>query len=329
MRYVCNHTMDGPWPAFEFRAPRYDRSHMSGTETGQGLAKRKPEDFRFAIITPSYYVDFEACRWLCETVERYVPKEVTHYLIVDRADRALFAPLASSRTRVVFKEDVLRGRLWQVPFARRWWLSARHVPARGWIVQQLTKLLVSEIADEDAFVFVDSGCFFVRPFDPRSMAQGPRVRLFRESGEYFKNDVVRRWHGIAAKLLGIPPVPNYDVGYVTQLITWRRDNLVSLHAHLERVTGRSAFDCLAGQLTLSEYYLYGMYCDLVLGERAQHYHTSVMATLCHWDVNTLSSEDLRQMRANLLPEHVLVLVNEKSATSLEAVREAFGDRGAR
>lgn len=298
---------------------------MSGTDAAEGPAARAAKDFRFAIVTPSYYVDFEACRWLCETVERYVPKHVTHYLIVDRADRALFAPLASSRTRVVFKEDVLRGRLWQVPFARRWWLSPRHLPARGWIVQQLTKLFVSEIADEDAFVFVDSGCFFVRPFDPHSMAEAGRVRLFRETGPYFKNDVVQRWHGIAAKLLGIPFVPGYDVGYVTQLITWRRDNLVGLQAHLENVSGRSAFDCLAGQLTLSEYYLYGMYCDLVLGERAGHYHTSVMSTLCHWDMNTLSGEDLRQMRASLQPEHVLVLVNEKSATSVRAVREAFGD----
>jgi hypothetical protein len=31
------------------------------------------------------------------------------------------------------------------------------------------------------------------------------------------------------------------------------------------------------------------------------------------------------MRASLQPEHVLVLVNEKSATSLQAVRETFSD----
>ncbi len=301
---------------------------MYGYETGHDLREhpaRAPSDLRFAIITPSYYVDFEACRWLCETVERYVPKEVTHYLIVDRADRALFAPLASSRTRLVFKEDVLRGRLWQVPFARRWWVGAKHLPARGWIVQQVTKLFVSEVADEDVFVFVDSGCFFVRPFDPRIMVQDDRVRLFRESGKYFQNDFVRRWHGIAAKLLGVKTVPDYDVGYVTQLITWRRDNLVRLHEHLERVSGRPAFDSLIRQFTLSEYYLYGMYCDLILGDRSRHYHTSVMSSLCHWDMNTLTGEDLKQMRASLQPEHVLVLVNEKSATSLEAVREAFRD----
>jgi hypothetical protein len=298
---------------------------MKSDETGREVDGAAGEPQRFAIITPSYYVDFEACRWLCETVDRYVPSNVTHYLVVDRADRALFAPLASPRTRLVFKEDVLGGRLRQVPFARRWWVGTRHLPARGWIVQQITKLFVSEVADEDVFVFVDSGCFFVRPFDPQVMARAGQVRLFKESGEYFRNDFVRRWHAIGAKLLGIRPIPDYDVGYVTQLITWRRDNLVRLHQHLERVSGRPAFDSLVGQLTLSEYYLYGMYCDLILGDRSRHYHTSVMSSLCHWDMNALSGEDLKKMRARLQPEHVLVLVNEKSATSLQAVREAFGE----
>jgi hypothetical protein len=292
---------------------------------GDHAGSKDPRDLRFAIITPSYYVDFEACRWLCETVERYVPKHVPHYLVIDRADGKLFAPLVSPRTRLVFKEDVLRGRLMQVPFARRWWVGMRNLPARGWIVQQLTKLLISEVADEDVFVFVDSGCFFVRPFDPSTMVKDGRVRLFREQGEWFQRDNVQRWHAIGAKLLGIKPVKDYDVGYVTQLITWRRDNLVRLHEHLERVTGRPAFDCLVRQLTLSEYYLYGMYSDLILGDRAGHYHTSVMAALCHWDMNSLTRKELEEMRASLQPEQVLVLVNEKSATSLQAVREAFRD----
>ncbi|HEY4014199.1 MAG TPA: DUF6492 family protein [Polyangiaceae bacterium] len=300
---------------------------MSANGKAGGAAAGDGEPgLRFAIVTPSYYVDFEACRWLCETVDRYVPKEVTHYLLVDRADQELFAPLVSSpRTRLVFKEDILGGRLKQLSFARRWWVGPKGLPVRGWIVQQLTKLLVTEVADEDVLVFVDSGCFFVRPFNPRVTVQDGRVRLFREQGDYFRNDVVRRWHRIGAKLLGIKPSRNYDVGYVTQLITWRRDNLVRLQDHLQRVSGRSAFDCLVGRLTLSEYYLYGMYSDLILGDRSGHFHTSVMATLCHWDVNSLTREDLQQMRASLQPEHVLVLVNEKSATSLQAVRETFSD----
>jgi hypothetical protein len=300
---------------------------MSPTEQAgrvNDVSRLPDEQLRYAIITPSYYVDFEACRWLCETVERYVPQHVTHYIIIDKLDQALFAPLASPRTRLVLKEDVLRGRLRQVPFRRKWWIGSRNLLVRGWIVQQLTKLLVSEVASEDIFVFVDSGCFFVRPFDPKSIVKDGQSRLFRESGEYFKNEVVRRWHRISAKLLGIRPEKDYDVGYVTQLVSWRRDNLVRLHEHLERVSGRSVFDSLVGQLTLSEYYLYGMYCDLILGDRSRHYHTSVMSALCYWGMNTLNEAELRELRGKLEHDQVLVLVNEKSSTSLVDVRAAFG-----
>jgi hypothetical protein len=279
---------------------------------------------RYAIITPTYYVDFEHCTWLVETVKRYVPEDIPHYLIIDRLDRELFAPLASSRTRIVFKEDALHGEIVQVPFARRWWVGARVPPVRGWIVQQLTKLYVNEVADEDVYIFVDSGCFFVKPFDPRTtMEKDGQVRLFRESGEYFRNKVTYRWHGVSTKLLGIRPESDYDVGYVTQLITWRRDNLLMLQKHLERVTGKPPIRVLARQVTLSEYYLYGTYCDLVLGDRARHYHTPISSTLCYWGRDALDEQGLRALKAEMAPEHVLVLVDEKSRTPLQTVRHVF------
>jgi hypothetical protein len=294
---------------------------------GNGVSVALPgvaTDARFALVTPSYYVDFERCRWLCETVDRYVPKRIPHYLLIDRADRAMFAPLASPRTRILLKEDVLGGRLWQVPFARRWWVGAGRPPVRGWIVQQMTKLLVGRVVDEDVLVYLDSGTFFVRPFEAGAVVRDGLVRLFRESGPYFQSRVVRRWHRVAASLLGVRPVAGYDVGYVTPMVTWRRDNLVKLGDHLERVSGRSAFDCLAGHVTLSEYYLYGMYADMILGDRSGHFHTPVQSNLSYWDHLALNVEQLRKFRAKLEPEHLIVYVDEKSATSIAAVRSAFG-----
>jgi hypothetical protein len=297
-----------------------DEHSTNGTSAGKNASADR---HRFAIVTPSYYVDFEHCRWLVETVNRYVPEDVPHYLIVDRADRDLFAPLRSSRTRVLFKEDVLRGRLRQVPFARRWWVGLKMPPVRGWIVQQLTKLFVSEVVEEDVLIFVDSGCFFVRPFDPRSMVKDGQVRLFRESGDWFRNKMTRRWTKLSSRLLGLHPPAEYPVGYVTQLVTWRRDNLIKLQKHIELVAGKPALEHLARQVTLSEYYVYGIYCDLVLGDRSGHYYTSIMSSLCHWGVNTLTEAELVAFRGELTPDHVLVLVNEKSRTSLHAVRNAF------
>ncbi len=284
---------------------------------------------RFAIVTPSYYVDFDRCRWLCETVDRWVGGSAVHYVMVDAADRRLFAPLASSRRRVVTKEDVLGGALHQVPFARRWWAWSRGLPVRGWIVQQLTKLFAHKVVEEDVLFFVDSGAFFVRPYDPSRVVRADgRVALFREQGDWFQRSrATQKWHRIAARLLGLQAVPRWDVGYIKTLVTWRRDNLVRMHEHIERVTGRPSFDSLARRLTLSEYVLYGMYSDLVLGDRSGHFHTSSIETLSHWAQKELSLAELRALRDGLAPEHVLVMVNEKSGTSLDVVRAAFTEAG--
>ena len=278
---------------------------------------------RFAIVTPSYYVDLEHCRWLCETVDRYVPEHVAHVLIVDRADLHLFASLASRRRRVVTKEEVLAGRFVQVPFARRWWIGPRGLPVRGWILQQLTKLCAHEVVDEQVLLFVDSGAFFVRPYDPATTLRDGLVPLFREHGAFFLGDPSAKWQRIAARLLGIRPPPSYDVGYVKTLVPWRRDNLAKLHEHLARVAGRPSIEALCRTLTLSEYYLYGMYCDIILGDRAGHYATDVTETLSHWTEERLDVAGLQKLRASLAPQQVLVMVNEKSRTSLDTIRQVF------
>src|SRR5580692_7261500 len=88
---------------------------QQGASSGDKRIEGATPPLRFAIVTPSYYVDFERCKFLVETTERYVASHVKHYVVVDRSDQKLFAPLASSRTHVVLKEDVLGDRLRQVP----------------------------------------------------------------------------------------------------------------------------------------------------------------------------------------------------------------------
>ena len=189
------------WPSSTRQANGRESRHGVPACCGIGLRAlgRAGLVMRFALVTPSYYADLERCRWLCETVERHVASHVTHYLIVDRADHALFAPLASARTRIVLKEDILRGRLSQVPFARRWWVGWGRPPVRGWIVQQIAKLFVHEIAEVDVLVCVDSGAFFVRPYDPLEMLRHEVVPLFREQNEFFRQSAAhQRWHRVSA-----------------------------------------------------------------------------------------------------------------------------------
>jgi hypothetical protein len=59
------------------------------------------------IITPSYPPDFERCRLLCETMDRYVRSEFHHVIIVDSADYRLFKTLSGTGREVIQKEDLL------------------------------------------------------------------------------------------------------------------------------------------------------------------------------------------------------------------------------
>ena len=100
---------------------------------------------RIEIITCSYRPDLERCRRLCESVERFVSRDVFHTLIVPQRDLALFAPLANGRRRVLAVQQVLPGNFRQLPLGEKWWMDSHGWPVRGWVLQQLVKLSVNRI----------------------------------------------------------------------------------------------------------------------------------------------------------------------------------------
>lgn len=277
----------------------------------------------FAIVTPSYRPDFERCRLLAESVLTHVPPPVQHYILVDRCDRDLFSVLRTSRTHIVLKQDILPWWLIQVPVLRKWWLNLRGFPVRGWILQQLAKLSVNYAVDADVYVFLDSGAFFVRGYDPRSTLHGVDVPLFREQKSEVRLAWNTRWHQIAAGLLGLAPRASYDTSYVGNLIYWRRDNLVRMQQHIERVTGQAWLKPLARQLRLSEYVLYGMFVEHVLGEQSGHYFSSLDLSLNHWTEQFLDQSALTELKSKLDPNVAVVMINEKAHVSASSIRRVF------
>lgn len=277
----------------------------------------------FAIVTPSFAPDFERCRLLVESVQRHVAAHVPHYVVVDRRDERLFSRLRSSRTHLVTKQDILPSWLHQVPFSKRWWLSLRGLPVRGWIVQQITKLSVPDICSAETCIFVDSDAFFVRSFDPKNSIKNGRLPMFRELLPETRrhND---EWHRVAARLLGLPTRDRYSTNYVTQLVTWRRENVLALHRYLEATLGRPWVECLIGQPVLSEYVLYGVFCEHILGDSSGHYFEARADTLNYWKTEKLGRRELEILRDRLLPEHVAIMVSTKSNTPVRDIRRVFG-----
>lgn len=287
----------------------------------------QPRPPKIVLVTPSYYRDFERCKLLCESVERFVDAKVDHYVMVAERDEKLFAPLRSKRVHVMRQEDVLPWWLFQIERNPKWWLSLKSPPLRGWLIQQLVKLAVDGIVDADAYVFVDSGCVFVRPFDPSFYVRDGKVLLFREQGPQFRVETNRKWHKIAADVLGLPVQKEYDTSYVGSLVSFSRRNIVKFHEHIEKRTGRGWMESLAWKTTFSEYVLHGVFCEQVLKDDAQVFFDDSILVFSHWGLEKLDEEDMRALKRELLPEHHVVMLNEKSGTPIDVIRKVLVHEG--
>ncbi|MFO0953739.1 MAG: DUF6492 family protein [Isosphaeraceae bacterium] len=264
----------------------------------------------YAIVTPSYGPDFERCRLLCESVERFVGGDYRHYLVVDDRDRPLFRKLEGPRTEVLTVEEVMPWWLRRLPCARRWWFSFKTPPVRNWILQQLVKLSVGEFIDADNYVFIDSDVAVVRPFEVEALSPGGRLRLFRVEGVARKMPHIN-WHRTSARLLGLPMTDYFGATYIGNLITWRRENLRALYRRIEEVHGRPWLETVARQWHLSEYILYGIFVEHVLKGDSGQVFTDLPLAHISWDYTLNSDAEIAQFFSEVKPYHVAVMVSSK------------------
>ncbi|MCT8997574.1 DUF6492 family protein [Chelativorans intermedius] len=279
-----------------------------------------------ALVTPSYAGDFERCRLLCETVDRFVSGARRHYLLVAGHDVARFRALEGGRREVIDERDLLPGWLRSLPdpsslFRRRIWLSTRTPPLRGWHVQQLRRIAIARKAPEDTFVYCDSDVVFLKPFDLSAFWRGDCLRLYRRDGALpaGEGSEHRQWALNAARALGLPA----DVGpahdYISTVIAWRRDAVLSMIDHIERLHGRHWVEVLAAPRRFSECILYGRYVDEVTGGRG-HFHDDEQLCRVYWSGPRMGKEELRAFAASMTPGQVAIGVQSFTGTDLAALR---------
>jgi len=249
---------------------------------------------------------------------------VEHFIIVPSRDIKLFDNLAGVRRQVVAVEDVVAQTYWQLPLSDRWWLNNKAFPVRGWIMQQITKLSADRVTDAELILFADSDLQFIRDFDMSQIYQGDKLRLHRVPGA-MDTGVHLKWHHRAATLLGLTP-RYFGSDYVGQLITWRRSHLQSLHEHMEQIGKTPWQDQVAHSLRFSEYILYGVYVEHVLGEHdTSHFSHAQDLAQCCWfseEVQALCKGEVR-LAPNamaLLLQSNLNLSTKKELEILHAVR---------
>lgn len=238
----------------------------------------KQTEQTMALVTCSYRPDLSRCATLCASVDRYLGREHHHYLVVPGRDLHLFRSLENDRRSVVAVQDILPTRYHQLPGLKKWWLDNALWPVRGWMMQQLTKLSADQLSQSEDILFLDSDVEFIRPLDQSRFSRGGATRLHRKPGEG-GDGVHLKWHHTSAELLGLEP-RYFGSDYVAALTTWRRSNLLALKQHIEQHTGRPWHNAVGRQLTVSEYTLYGVFVEQVLGlENAGHF--ACAADLCH------------------------------------------------
>jgi hypothetical protein len=280
---------------------------------------------RLAVLTPSYAPDFELCADLHRSVLAHSPESVQHHLVVPRRDLSLFAELSGPRTHIHCESDFLPRSF--VPLPRvNFSVNVRRPfpPVRGWIRQQILKLAAASQLDCDVVLLVDSDIEFIRPFDQDTYLRDGVVRFYRKPGEVderLPRHVI--WHQVARQLLGLPAgAPPYP-DYVSSLLAWDPAILRQLLARVEQVTHRPWQTAVGSQLHFSEWTLYGVFVDEVLGEPANSFASE--HTRCHsyWDETPLDAEGIGGFLAGIQPDDIAVMISAKSRTPLEARRTAL------
>jgi hypothetical protein len=278
-----------------------------------------------AIVTPSFARDYELCRALNESVMRFVPPPVKHYVFVDRCDLALFRKLEGARTIIAAIEDILPSGLFKVPFSKKWWLSlSAKYPAKGWLVQQLAKLSAAHVLEERVVINLDSDVRFIRQVDLGLFARDGKTRLYRKPYGIVAGMKHVKWHRNVCRLLGIEPdkLPMDD--YVGNVISWDRRVALDACARVEEVTGVPWHVAFTRGRLVSEYLLYGLYVDKVVGPQSAGIWIDERSR-CHtyWGPEPLLDADVERFVAALKPDDVAFSIAGYTATDDRTVQTAL------
>ena len=80
---------------------------------------------------------------------------------------------------------------------------------------------------------------------------------------------------------------------------------------------------MAGQLHVSEFILYGVFVDEVLGEQREYGAAESMLCHSYWDTSPLNLEAAEQFVSELPAEDIAVMISAKSHTPLDVRRTAL------
>ncbi|HEY1729664.1 MAG TPA: DUF6492 family protein [Candidatus Baltobacteraceae bacterium] len=271
---------------------------------------------QIAIVTPSFKRDLELCRALNRSVQEFLPEAVRHYIVVDRRDLRNFLPLSSRRTIVLCKEDVLPKSIIQLPRMNRWLTTATVLPISGWLVQQIAKIAMASLLSESTLLMVDSDAVFVRDVEPSIFARDGKTRLYCNRDGITPDMTAHiAWHRNACVLLGLPKQTLPLDDYIGQVISWKRELVLRMCERLEQVSGHRWYDAIARIRQFSEYLLYGIFIQRVLGTEGNVWIDERARCNSHWATSKLSETDITDFVGSLEADELALMISAHSGTT--------------
>jgi hypothetical protein len=283
-----------------------------------------------AIVTSSYRGDLERFALLCETMDHFVAGHTRHLVLVASKDVALFKRFSGPKREIIDEADLLPFwlRRFSDPmsnFKRDLWLSPVTWPMRGWHVQQLRRMAISQHISEDCYVSCDSDVAFVAPYDVGSNWQNGLLRLYRLDNALEAEDHVehRTWSANAGKRLGLLSDNRHD--YISTLIQWKTSTVRSMLEHIQNVSGRHWVAAIGANRSFSECMIYGRYADEVLKAEGL-FHDPNPSCRVYWNGPALDQAALSEFISTRQPNQIAIGLQSFVGTSVEDIRGALLDQ---
>ena len=264
---------------------------------------------KWAIVTPTYHLDYEQFKLLCESMDHFVDGKWHHYVVVSKADYAMFAPFTGPRRTVIENTKILppwlryMGKLGRVR-SGNFWFSWRTGPIFGWHIQQLVKLSMANFVKENTMLLVDSDLFFVRPFKLDKIIKNDIIPLWRSPKNYkARKTNPPPYIDHAKKILGIDlNTPSFD--HANNIVVWDRQTAIDLCNYIEKRHKKHWIAALSGFQAISEGSFYGLYAEHILPDKSRFTNVTYNFTKTTVGDVAMNETDFEKFVANLNDDNV-------------------------
>ena len=281
---------------------------------------------KLEILTKTYAPDLELFEDLHASIARFTDEQVLHRVIVDDADRDLFQRFQSDRCQILGMHQTLPKTFVKVP-TKNFMVNLRHPwpPVRGWILQQLVKLSVAEKSDADVILLIDSDVVLTRPIEASTFVTDGKPNFSRlEGGVHRGMERHILWHTAARKMLGLSSEVSLPLNdYVDAFNIWCPDVVRALCSRISNESGEVWQTAFAANLHVSEFILYGVFVDEVLGGRAPVCAVDRMRCHNYWDEVPLDLDAALSFVGRARDDDIALMISAKSGTELSIRRQAI------